>query len=335
VASTFTAGFVRDVQASSDLALEAATSGWDVHYAQLGPGRAHGRHVAVQTAGLQLCWEQWSVGMLKTGHAPRGCVTFVVPVGPPASARVQGRCALPGDVFVLDDGVRLDCRAAGPCEFASISVDHTTLAAHVRELHAWPPDRAGVAGRLQGLRTDAPVLRALCLELAGRAAAEPHLLREVALAGEIERRLVKLLCSGGEPGETRAGARGRVLALRADAWLRQSLPEVPTIAVLCEALGVRARTLHEAFRDHLDTTPKAYLKALRLNAARRDLLRAGPRTTVTEVALDWGFGHFGWFSRDYRRLFGEMPRETLCRGRAASRRAPAAAPRGDGAGCAA
>jgi transcriptional regulator GlxA family with amidase domain len=64
------------------------------------------------------------------------------------------------------------------------------------------------------------------------------------------------------------------------------------------------------------TTPKAYLKTLRLNAARRDLLGGGPRTTVTDVALEWGFLHFGWFSQDYRRLFGETPSQTLLRGRA-------------------
>jgi AraC family ethanolamine operon transcriptional activator len=262
-------------------------------------------------------------------------VTFVVPLDPAASARVQGSCAAAGDVFVLDEGDRLDCRAGGPCQFASVSIERATLAAHVQELQGWRRDGGRTLGRLQGLRTDASLLRALCLELAARASVEPRLLRDPVLAAEIERKVVRLLCSDSEPGETSAGTRGRVLALRADAWLRQSLPDVPSIAVLCEALGVRARTLHEAFRDHLDTTPKAYLKALRLNAARRDLLRGGARTTVTEVALDWGFGHFGWFSRDYRRLFGETPRETLHRGRAASRGALPAPPRGDDAGCAA
>ena len=34
---------------------------------------------------------------------------------------------------------------------------------------------------------------------------------------------------------------------------------------------------------------------------------------VTDVALDYGFLHFGWFSQDYRRLFGETPRQTLQR----------------------
>jgi AraC family ethanolamine operon transcriptional activator len=97
------------------------------------------------------------------------------------------------------------------------------------------------------------------------------------------------------------------------------------MADLCAAVGAGERTIHEAFREHLGTTPMAYQKALRLNAARQALVRAGARTKVTDVALDWGFLHFGWFSQDYRRLFGETPSQTLHRCRSACpRSAPCA-----------
>ena len=119
------------------------------------------------------------------------------------------------------------------------------------------------------------------------------------------------------PHAVGASRRGRVLALRAVAWLCQKLTEPPSIAALCAALGASERTLHEAFREHLDTTPKAYLKTLRLEAARHDLL-TGEVKRVTDVALDWGFLHFGWFSHDYRRLFGETPSQTLKRSRGAA-----------------
>jgi AraC family ethanolamine operon transcriptional activator len=112
---------------------------------------------------------------------------------------------------------------------------------------------------------------------------------------------------------TEVPGRGRGLALRAEAWLRQNLSDPPTIAALCAALGTSERTLHEAFREHLDATPKAYLKVLRLEAARRDLLHGPEGMRVTDVALDYGFLHFGWFSQDYRRLFGETPSQTLKR----------------------
>jgi transcriptional regulator GlxA family with amidase domain len=65
---------------------------------------------------------------------------------------------------------------------------------------------------------------------------------------------------------------------------------------LCRALNARERTLHAAFCDHLGTSPKAYLKQLRLTAARSELRRTQPGTRVTDVALRWGSLHFGWFA---------------------------------------
>ena len=110
-----------------------------------------------------------------------------------------------------------------------------------------------------------------------------------------------------------SASRGSRLAQDARALLWEHLDAPLTIADLSAALGASQRTLHAAFRDHLGTTPKAYLKALRLNAARQDLIRAEKGTRVTDVALRWGFLHFGWFSFDYHRHFGETPSVTLRR----------------------
>jgi transcriptional regulator GlxA family with amidase domain len=68
-----------------------------------------------------------------------------------------------------------------------------------------------------------------------------------------------------------------------------------------------------AFRRHLDTTPTAYLRQVRLDAARIELLAAAPedRVTVTEVAYRWGFCSPSRFAERYRAAFGTTPSETL------------------------
>jgi AraC family ethanolamine operon transcriptional activator len=313
----FPAGLVSDFRTTSGEDLEAAAIGWNGRYAQLGRGRAECRHVAVHTARLQVCFEAWSLGMLRTGRPPQGAVTFLVLVGRSGSARIRGRHAVAGEVCVLADGDEVDCRTTGPSQFISVSLERAALDEHLRALFGRTFAELRAEGRLSGLRTDASALRAACLDLAARATGAPGLLRDGA-AVDLERKLVKRLCSAADGTAPEATAsRGRALALRADAWLRQNLAEPPSIAALCAAVGVCERTLHDAFRHHLDTTPKAYLKALRLNAAHHDLLRGPATKTVTDVALDWGFGHFGWFSQDYRRLFGETPSQTLHRGRRA------------------
>jgi AraC family transcriptional regulator, ethanolamine operon transcriptional activator len=34
---------------------------------------------------------------------------------------------------------------------------------------------------------------------------------------------------------------------------------------------------------------------------------------VTQAASQWGFWHLGYFSRDYRKMFGELPSQTFRR----------------------
>ena len=112
------------------------------------------------------------------------------------------------------------------------------------------------------------------------------------------------------------------MARAAAQWLREHLTDNLSVGDLCRALNARERTLHAAFCNHVGTSPKAYLKQLRLTAARRDLFRAERGTRVTDVALRWGFLHFGWFAHDYGRHFGEVPSVTLRRAVSrASRRA--------------
>ena len=76
------------------------------------------------------------------------------------------------------------------------------------------------------------------------------------------------------------------------------------------ASGVSLRTLEYAFRERLGITPKGYITAVRLNAARRALAGAPPSMTIGEIANHWGFWHMGGFAADYRKMFGELPSET-------------------------
>jgi len=83
---------------------------------------------------------------------------------------------------------------------------------------------------------------------------------------------------------------------------------------LCRVAAVSERTLEYAFKEIMGLTPVTYLTRLRLHRVRQALLAATPgSTTVSIEALNWGFWHFGEFSRAYRECFGELPSETLRR----------------------
>lgn len=97
--------------------------------------------------------------------------------------------------------------------------------------------------------------------------------------------------------------------LRADPVREGSIDE------LAAAAGVKRRTLEKHFRRFLCRTPVEVRRDLRLERARRDLLRAQSGVTVTEIALHSGFNHLGRFAALYRAHFGESPSATLGRSR--------------------
>jgi len=89
--------------------------------------------------------------------------------------------------------------------------------------------------------------------------------------------------------------------------------DVPiTISMLCEQLHVSRRTLQYCFEDVLGISPMTYLRSLRLNGARRELMQGPPHAVrIGDVAAAWGFSNFSQFSCDYKKLFGESPSSAL------------------------
>jgi AraC-like DNA-binding protein len=100
----------------------------------------------------------------------------------------------------------------------------------------------------------------------------------------------------------------------AEAHALSRIGEHLSVSDLCRVAGVSERTLEYAFREVMGLTPVAYLIRLRLHRVRQGLL-AGTHatTTVSAEALNWGFWHFGEFSRAYKDCFGELPSDTLRR----------------------
>jgi AraC-like DNA-binding protein len=100
---------------------------------------------------------------------------------------------------------------------------------------------------------------------------------------------------------------------RVEEWMDAHFADPVTVDDLAEVAGVGVRSLQNAFRRLRGCTPMEALARRRLDAARAALRAAPPQTTVTQVAADCGFFHFGRFAHHYRRAFGETPSATLAR----------------------
>jgi len=107
------------------------------------------------------------------------------------------------------------------------------------------------------------------------------------------------------------GAR-RGVAERARAFIDRHFREPVRMEDLCRATGVGVRTLQRGFKQCFGVTVTTYLKAVRLDAAYRDLIAAHPsRDNVARIALRNGCSHLGRFSSEFRERFGQLPSETL------------------------
>jgi AraC-like DNA-binding protein len=85
-----------------------------------------------------------------------------------------------------------------------------------------------------------------------------------------------------------------------------------SVADIARAAHVTTRAVQLAFRRHLETTPSAFLRRIRLQHAHDQLREAVPgTTTVTAVAARWGFLNPSQFAAHYRLAFAELPSRTL------------------------
>ena len=103
------------------------------------------------------------------------------------------------------------------------------------------------------------------------------------------------------------GVKRALDAMRANVGHNWRLIELAGIA------RVSARTLQRQFLDFLGKSPRAALREIALECARRELLQGSPGLRIMDVALRCGFPHFGRFSIAYRRRYGETPSQTLKR----------------------
>jgi AraC-like DNA-binding protein len=94
-----------------------------------------------------------------------------------------------------------------------------------------------------------------------------------------------------------------------------STPDRPLyMPQLCATVGASYTSLHDCCQEYLGMSPKRYLWLRRMHLVRRALRIAdAEKTTVTEIATEYGFWELGRFAGAYRSLFGEAPSAALRR----------------------
>ncbi|AWI80800.1 AraC family transcriptional regulator [Parazoarcus communis] len=207
------------------------------------------------------------------------------------------------------------------CLKFAVRIERKLLEGHAAALSARPDDGPLVFMPSVDLRLAAPrSWVATAQHVLNELQRNPQLATQPLVRTQFEQLLMTTLLSWmpGSFGEAVQTERRVVLPRHvkvAEEFMRANPEQVMTIETLASVVGVSGRTLFDGFRKFLGVSPMRYLRDLRMECARRDLLDASRPRSVTTIATHWGFYQLGRFACDYRRRFDEHPHETMAKGR--------------------
>ncbi|KQP43305.1 helix-turn-helix domain-containing protein [Pseudorhodoferax sp. Leaf274] len=283
-------------------------------YEQLSPGRFSGSFFAVSANDITVFQETLDQSVFQTGVSDPGHFTIATACELSEQAYWNGRHIDQDTVVAFTPGREFELRTPTHAVCVGISLAPSALQslAPERSPEHWQKifadhDCWSQADRLKGalqrriaqlLQADAGTAADWADELLG--------LRELTidyLGSVIER---------GDNGahKLRVDSYPRI-AKRARAAMLERLHEPLSVTDLCLQLGCSRRSLQYAFESIYGQNPVAYLRTLRLAAARRLLTSGNPDVTVQDVAGTVGFNHLPRFAQAYAQMYGERPSESL------------------------
>ncbi|MEM8488643.1 MAG: AraC family transcriptional regulator [Bacteroidota bacterium] len=130
---------------------------------------------------------------------------------------------------------------------------------------------------------------------------------DAAVLGSSRLREVYYAILKGSAGDSarRAFGVGNEIA-RAIAYLSARLEEAVTIEDMAEQIGMSRAVLHRKFKQATSMSPIQFVKSMRLNKAA---MRIAGGMNVNEAAMEVGYVSSSQFSREFKRMYGQSPRQ--------------------------
>ncbi|MDT3722453.1 helix-turn-helix domain-containing protein [Pseudomonas oryzihabitans] len=292
----------------------SALVGWRQVYDQLSKGHARTtlRHLTAER--FQLFQEILNTRVTQRGVAPAGRLCVALPLCAAEPGVFQGRSVGEENITLLYGGQEFSVQAASGLDLLAITVDERRLEAVAeREFSSLELRRLARLSRLALGPPQAQRMRQHFAGLLQYGLSTSPLSSERHLEDQVLEGLLDLL-RGAIGRETVRQGNHAVSAylVRQSQELTLASPDEPlSVLDICARLNVSRSTLQRSFQSVTGLRPVEYLRAIRLNAARRTLRTSrADHLTIAHVASDHGFVHLGHFAGYYRTLFGEHPSNT-------------------------
>jgi len=292
---------------------------WEQIYEQLSPGQFEGRFMEICFRGIQLFREVTNQAVHEEGLMRAGDRVLGVPVAMQGQGYFCGRPITSDAIMTMGGGDALAFTAPEHFDVVAVSIPSQELARYARDIEHRDIERE-LHNRpvIHASRESVNEFRGFLLTALDSVSRTPAMLKYAAMQKGLEQALLSSVVkavdgvvSAADRCASSPTHRHRLVA-RAQDHMREHVEEPLTVEDLCRALKVSRRTLQYSFQEVLQLNPVSYLRAMRLNGVRRMLKSGGPeRQSVQDIAARWGFWHLSHFANDYRRMFGELPSETL------------------------
>jgi len=130
---------------------------------------------------------------------------------------------------------------------------------------------------------------------------------DTAVLGDGRVREVYYAILNGDAGESarRAFGVGNEIA-RAIEYLSSRLDEAVTIDDMASQVGMSRAVLHRKFKQATTMSPIQFVKSMRLNNAA---MKIAGGMTVNEAAMEVGYVSSSQFSREFKRMYGQSPKQ--------------------------
>jgi len=130
---------------------------------------------------------------------------------------------------------------------------------------------------------------------------------DTAVLGDVRLRELYYAVLKGDAGYSarRAFGVGNEIA-RAIKYLSSHLNEAVTIEEIAAQVGMSRAVFHRKFKQATTMSPIQFVKSMRLNKAA---MKIAGGMNVSEAAMDVGYVSSSQFSREFKRMYGQSPRQ--------------------------
>ena len=288
---------------------------WDLPFKKISIGNFHGSIASIDLGVVQMVEGRFSGTLLQNGLTPPGFKTFAIPAIDTRAFWWHYRKVDHNHLLVFPENRKLKCISYDGFHVYTLSIQEEYLEA-LCDTYGFKR----VAGKLRGKEKVIPISKpniyllnsilqtlSLTIQVKGEADFPEGLISTT--REELCKEVLQLVEESDETTNVPVKRERDQTVLKALEYiLDQDLQDI-SIQELVAKTGIKKRSLEYAFQEYATVSPKRFIQALRLNNFREDLLQK--KDYISDTALRHGFTHHGQLARDYKLLFGEMPRDTL------------------------